>query len=99
LLKLIFPYGIDLRFNTVNYAAFAENLFQITKRFSVTPGIRYEFINTDLQGKITNGTADVAYKGNRSFPLFGAALQYQINNYSQLYPIFPRLTVLFYMQM
>jgi len=84
-LNLAKPYGIDLRFNTINYAAFAENLFQLTNRFSVTPGIRYEVINTELQGKITDATADVAYKGNRSFPLFGTGLQYQVNNYSQLY--------------
>ena len=84
-LNLAKPYGIDLRFNTINYTAFAENLFQLTNRFSVTPGIRYEVINTELQGKITDATADVAYKGNRSFPLFGTGLQYQVNNYSQLY--------------
>ncbi len=84
-LSLVKPYGIDLRFRTSNYAIFAENIFQLTDRFSLTPGIRYEIINTDLNGKITNATVDVSYKGNRNFPLFGTGLQYQLNKYSQLY--------------
>lgn len=84
-LALVKPYGIDLGFTTNNFAVFSENIFQLTDRFSVTPGFRYEVINTDLKGKITNAIVDVAYKGNRSFPLFGAGLQYQLNRYSQLY--------------
>lgn len=84
-LSLVKPYGVDLRFRTSNYAVFAENFFQLTNRISVTPGFRYEIINTDLTGKIINATTDVVYKGNRSFPLFGTGLQYQLNNFSQLY--------------
>ncbi len=84
-LSLVKPYGIDLRFSTSNFAVFAENIFQLTDRFAVIPGIRYEVINTDLKGKITNTTVDVAYKGNRNFPLFGTGLQYQVNKNSQLY--------------
>ena len=79
------PYGIDLRFTTHNYAAFLENIFQLTERFSITPGVRYEVINSDLKGKINNATDAVAYKGHRDFPLFGAGLQYQVNKISQLY--------------
>lgn len=84
-LSLARSYGIDLRFNTINYAVFAENIFQLSNRFSITPGIRYEIINTGLKGKINNATADVSYTGNRNFPLFGAGLQYQVNKISQLY--------------
>ena len=76
-LTLTKDYGIDLRFTTDNYAAFAENIFQLTPKFSVTPGVRYEMINTDLTGVINNGTANVSYLGKRNFPLFGAGLQYQ----------------------
>ena len=84
-LSLVKHYGIDLRFATQNYAIFAENIFQLSDRFSVTPEIRYEIINTDLKGKISNATVDVAYNGTRHFPLFGTGLQYQLNRYSQLY--------------
>ena len=84
-LSLIKPYGIDLYLHTYNYAAFAENIFQITPAFSVTPGIRYEIINTSTHGVITNATIPVSYKGDRNFPLFGTGLQYQIGRNSQLY--------------
>lgn len=84
-LALIKPYGINLSFTTNNYAAFVENIFQVTNKFSITPGIRYEIIDTRLNGKINNATTDVNYKGNRNFPLLGAGLQYQLNKISQVY--------------
>ncbi|MEO6330386.1 MAG: TonB-dependent receptor [Ginsengibacter sp.] len=84
-LSVIKPYGVDLRFTTKNYAVFAENIFQLSDRFSITPGFRYEIINTNLEGKISNAGVGVAYKGNRHFPLFGTGLQFQVNKVSQLY--------------
>ncbi|WP_158829153.1 TonB-dependent receptor family protein [Mucilaginibacter lacusdianchii] len=36
-LSLVKPYGIDLSLHTTNYAAFAENIFQITPQFSIKP--------------------------------------------------------------
>ncbi len=84
-LSLNKQYGINLHLQTYNYAVFAENLFQLTKEFSVTPGVRYEVINTDLAGKINNATVDIAYKSNRNFPLFGTGLQFQLDTHSQLY--------------
>ena len=83
-LTLMQDYGIDLRFTTDNYAAFAENIFQLTPKFSITPGVRYEMINTDLNGVINNRTATVSYLGKRNFPLFGAGLQYELTSSSQL---------------
>jgi Fe(3+) dicitrate transport protein len=84
-LSLTKAYGIDLRLKTNNYAFFAENIFQLTPRFSLTPGVRYEVINTDLTGVINNATANIAYKSKRDFPLFGAGLQYQSSASTQLY--------------
>jgi Fe(3+) dicitrate transport protein len=84
-LTLTKDYGIDLRLTTHNYAAFAENIFQVTPKLSITPGVRYEIIKTDLTGAINNATDAVAYKSNRHFPLFGAGLQYQVTRNTQLY--------------
>jgi Fe(3+) dicitrate transport protein len=84
-LSLTKPYGIVLHLNTNNYAVFAENLFHLTPRFSVTPGFRYEVIRSGLDGVIVNATYPVNYTGNRNFPLFGMGLQYQVNANSQLY--------------
>lgn len=40
----------DYRFPSQNFSVFGENLFNITKRFSITPGVRYEVIQTQSQG-------------------------------------------------
>lgn len=79
------PYGIDLHLNTRNYAAFAENIFQLTPKLSITPGVRYEIINTSMTGVINNAATNVAYQGKRNFPLFGTGLQYQVNSTSQFF--------------
>jgi len=78
-------YGIDLKFHTVNYAAFVENLFQISKKFSITPGMRYEVIQSTLSGVIQNASVPVSYSGNRKFPLFGVGIQYALSGNNQLY--------------
>lgn len=49
-----FPLALD--FNTKNIAAFAENTFHISDKFSVTPGVRYEIIESTMTGR-TNKTA------------------------------------------
>lgn len=84
-LSLVKPYGIDLNLHTTNYAAFAENIFQVTPQFSVTPGMRYEGIKTSMVGVINNATYPVNYKGDRNFVLFGTGLQYELNAGSELY--------------
>ncbi|MBD1383874.1 TonB-dependent receptor [Mucilaginibacter rigui] len=84
-LSLIKDYGINLDLNAINYAAFVENIFRITNKFSFTPGVRYEGIKTTIDGVVNNRSTNVNYKRDRSFPLFGAGLQYQVSNTTQLY--------------
>ncbi|GAA3968591.1 TonB-dependent receptor family protein [Mucilaginibacter dorajii] len=84
-LRLTIPYGIALKLRTHNYAAFAENSFQITPKLSITPGARYEIINTNLDGVIDNAKDHVSYGNKRHFPLFGTGIQYQLTNSSQFY--------------
>lgn len=84
-LSLTKPYGIDLRLHTTNYAAFAENTFRLTNQLSVTPGVRYEVIHTDMSGVIINASVPVHYTGKRSFPLFGTGVQYQATKNTEAY--------------
>lgn len=37
-------------FPSQNYAAFVENIFQLTSKWNVTPGLRYEIISTNSEG-------------------------------------------------
>ena len=84
-LSLVKPYGIDLRLHSMNYAAFAENIFQINQQFSVTPGFRYEFLDTKMNGVINNASVPVSYVSKRNFPLFGTGLQYAFTKQTELY--------------
>ncbi|WP_121357327.1 TonB-dependent receptor family protein [Flavisolibacter nicotianae] len=84
-LGLVRPYGIDLRLHSRNAALFAENIFQLTKRFSVTPGFRYELIDTKMTGVINNASVPVSYTSRRNFPLFGTGLQYTLSRETELY--------------
>ena len=84
-LSLVKPYGIDLDFHTNNVAFFAENEFQLNPKLSMTPGFRYEIIQSNLNGLIANASFPVSYVESRNFPLFGLGTRFQINPASQLY--------------
>ena len=77
-------YPTDLKFTTKNAALFAENQFKITNKFSVTPGFRYEHINSTAHGRIdiVSGN-DVTFDKKtvvRNKPLFGLGLEYKWMN-------------------
>ncbi len=86
------PNKSDYRFPGSNLAVFAENIFRITKNWSITPGIRYEYINTKTDGyyykknifvaddKIMESTADP-----RSFVLLGIGSSWKLGNGTEFY--------------
>lgn len=79
-------FGRDLEFNTKNIAFFVENLISISKRFSVTPGVRYENGNSLLSGTISYyDPGDVPNKIHHQFPLFGITTQYNFGKSNRLY--------------
>ncbi|MCB9265610.1 MAG: TonB-dependent receptor [Lewinellaceae bacterium] len=79
-LSLTEPYRIDLAFRTLNYALFAENVFNLTPHFSVTPGFRYEVIRSDMSGMITDQPElELPLRLERNFPLFGVGLEYRFS--------------------
>ena len=71
----------DLDFTTENVAVFAENQFKVTDKFSVTPGVRYEYIQNTGEGRFgISGGTDIAFPNktiSRSQPLFGLGLEYK----------------------
>jgi Fe(3+) dicitrate transport protein len=87
-------------FPSFNYAAFAENIFQLTPKWNVTPGIRFEYISTasegyyrllnkDLAGNIIlDKQIDEARSSKRSFLLAGAGTQVKITPALELYANF-----------
>ncbi len=71
----------DLNFYTENAALFVENQFKLTEKFSVTPGLRYEYINSIGYGRfaISSGN-EIPFEEkeiSRSQPLFGLGIEYK----------------------
>ncbi len=88
-------YPTALTFTTKNIAFFAENQFKITDKFSVTPGMRFEHINSLSNGRIDIVAGnDVTFSEKnitRNQPLFGVGFEYKLKqtnfyaNISQAY--------------
>lgn len=89
--------GSDYEFPSQNISAFIEHIFQITPRFSITPGVRFESINTDAKGWFRNTVTDLAgniifdervediRSNNRSFVIGGIGLNYKISDTLEFY--------------
>lgn len=50
----------DYTFPNTNYAAFAEHIFRLGNKWSLTPGIRYEYIHTRAEGYYNQRVYDAA---------------------------------------
>ncbi len=79
------PYLTDLHFTTINYAAFAENVFHFGEKFSLTPGARIDALQTSSTGTINYLPSELLIDKNRSIPLFGCGAQYDISNLVNIY--------------
>jgi len=90
----------QFEFPNRNLAFFGENIFNITNNFSVTPGFRFEYINTKADGFYKNIRKDNAgnlkldetieddRKFERSFILLGVGSSYNLNPANELYANF-----------
>jgi Fe(3+) dicitrate transport protein len=87
----------DYRFPNNNASLFIENIFYLTDKFSVTPGIRYEYIHTkaegfygsiqfDLAGNIISASrTDEVRNNGRQFVLGGVGLSYKPTAHLEIY--------------
>ena len=82
-----FDYSRSLTFETQNMAAFIENMFQITKKLAVTPGVRYEFISALSSGYInTSATGNISeQQRDRNVLLLGVGAEYTTSATSNIY--------------
>jgi Fe(3+) dicitrate transport protein len=90
----------DYTFPSKNIAVFSENIFQLSSKVSLTPGVRFEYINTasdgyyketnrDLAGNIIlDKTNYDARSSSRSFVLGGLGLLYKPVKKIELYANF-----------
>ena len=87
----------DYKYPNLNVALFAENIFRLSPKFTITPGLRYENINTKSQGYWRHINTDLAgnvilderldenVTKNRNFFLAGIGLSYKPTQKAELY--------------
>ncbi|MFY7667186.1 MAG: TonB-dependent receptor family protein [Crocinitomicaceae bacterium] len=86
-----FDYKRELNFTTRNGAAFIENMFQLTKRLSITPGVRLEYINSGAFGAIDKpfvGTSIAVPNQVRTILLAGVGAEFKATKNSNVYANF-----------
>jgi len=90
----------DYVFPSENISLFSENIFRITPKWNITPGLRFEYISTksngyyneqykDLAGNIIFKSKNYDSKSNyRHFVLAGLGTGYKLSNTIELYANF-----------
>lgn len=93
-LSIVGDWGYNLDFTTTNIAPFVENIFKIGEKFTITPGIRFEYLKSTVKGykKKDGEILNTDKSATRTFPLFGLGLEYKpfgqtsiYGNFSQAY--------------
>lgn len=71
----------DLRNKTVNMAAFVENAFRFTDRLTVTPGFRFEHVESTASGRpILSAREQI-----RTLPMFGVGATFRATGATSIY--------------
>ena len=85
LLDTTYEYSFD--FTTLNIAPFIENTFRFGEKFSVTPGFRFEYINSTVKGykQFESGDVYSDRSKNRYIFLSGIGLQYKATASTNIY--------------
>ena len=79
-------FGRDIHFKTSNIALFAENVFQINPRWTISPGIRFENGNSKMSGVIKYYTVNpLPTTIKHNFVLLGISSQYLIDKENTFY--------------
>ena len=80
-------YEYDLEFTTRNLAPFAETVLRFGDKFSLTPGFRYEYINSTAKGYqgLDGDVARTNESRNRYIPLAGMGAQLRPTASTALY--------------
>jgi Fe(3+) dicitrate transport protein len=83
-------YPRDIKFNSKNAAAFAENIFRVTEKFLIIPGVRYEWLEGSSSGRngYTSGGAEIILQNitrSRSFLLAGVGTEFHVTKATEVY--------------
>lgn len=83
-------YPKDIEFSSRNVAAFVENIFRITDKLYVIPGVRFEWLQGEASGRNGYNASGEAImlqnvQRSRSFFLGGVGAEYHVTHGTELY--------------
>ena len=83
-------YPRDIEFNSKNAATFAENIFRLTDKLLIIPGIRYEWLQGSSAGRngYTAAGVEIILQNitrSRSFILAGVGTEYHVTKATEVY--------------
>lgn len=85
-LDLTSPYQLDIKFQTQAMAAYAENVFTVSKRILLTAGVRFESNKTQMAGKYFNQRAeDIPVNLDRNILLAGGGFEFLLTDNVKIY--------------
>ncbi|MBL7748865.1 MAG: TonB-dependent receptor [Chitinophagaceae bacterium] len=92
-ITVIGDYPRDIEFRSDNAAVFVENIFRITDKLLLVPGIRYESLEGAASGRngYTSGGSAIMLQNitrRRSFLLAGIGAEYHVTRTTELYANF-----------
>ena len=91
--SLVSDYLRDIKFRSNNAAAFVENIFRLSNKLLIIPGIRYEWLQGNASGRngYTNTGAAIQLQNiqrSRSFILAGVGAEYHVTHSTEIYANF-----------
>ncbi len=83
-------YPRDIKFDSKNAAAFAENIFRVGNKLLIIPGVRYEWLQGAASGRngYTTSGAEILLQNierSRSFLLAGVGTEFHIAKNTEIY--------------
>jgi Fe(3+) dicitrate transport protein len=83
-------YPRDAEFGSHNAAVFAENIFRLSEKLLIIPGIRYEWLEGRASGRngYTSGGSEILLQNitrSRNFLLGGIGAEYHITSSTEIY--------------
>ena len=89
-MTVIGNYPRDIEFESKNAAAFAENIFRISDKLLIIPGVRYEWLEGSASGRngySSNGSEIILQNISRSrgFLLIGTGAEYHVSKKTEIY--------------
>jgi len=77
-------FARDIEFDSRNAAAFVENVFRLSEKVLIVPGVRYEWLEGAASGR-DGATTLQNVKRDRSFLLAGVGAEYHVTKSTEFY--------------